>query len=74
MFQTRSMWFRLCVRRESNERGKETVLVAGSSNTRTKVPAHAVACVSFNIKQLKKLRACNVLVVPSVKACLQKGD
>ncbi len=36
--------------------------------------AHAVACVSFHIKQWKKLRACNVLLfVPSVKACYQKA-
>ncbi len=56
-------------------RRKRYVLVAcSSSNTRTKLPARSVACVSFHIKQRKKLRACNVLVVPSVKACYQKGD
>ncbi len=34
----------------------------------TKVSALAVACVSFHIKQRKKLHACIVLDMPSVKA------
>ncbi len=69
LFQT----CRLHASRESNERVKDTILVAHT--LQIQVPARAVACVSFNIKQRKKLCACNVLVMPSVKAwSYQKGD
>ncbi len=36
----------------------------------TKVPVCAVACVLYHIKQQKKLRACNVLVMPSAQGFL----
>ncbi len=60
-------------RLELNEHGKDAVLIARALQIHEQRCRRAVACVSFHIKQRKILRACEVLVMPSVKACYQKG-
>ncbi len=71
-FQTRALMSPLHQARVKRARKRHCARSVRSLNIHTKVPAHA--CI-ISYQQRKKLRACNVLVMPSVKAwSYQKGD